>query len=402
MNEQTVSKELKNLIRKLSKIGIAISREKNIDSILEMILNESIDITNSDGGTLYTVKEIEGQKYLIITFAKNYSIDFQFIGYKIPLDEKSIAGFVAKNAIPVTINNIQSVQNFHLQQFKFFDKTSGYTTINVMAVPMIDYQGNVIGVLQVLNKKKSKEIKLTSENIFQSIVEYTKEDEEIVLSLASQASLLIERIHLYQRIEKNIANTRYALISLFNSMKQVIANLSEDILLEQEEFKKFATLDTLTGLFTRNEGMVYLEKQIQLSKMNESHFVVCFIDVDGLKGVNDTYGHQTGDELLKIFSQILKESIRSYDIAFRYGGDEFVVVLSKATLKEANIVFARIQDKIDKFNTASSSTYKIDISYGFAEFFPESNFSAEDLIKIADENMYKMKKEKKGKKSCPS
>jgi len=402
MNEQTVSKELKDLIRKLSKIGIAISREKNIDSILEMILSESIDITNSDGGTLYTIKEIDGQKYLVITFAKNYSVNFQFIGYKFPLDEKSIAGFVAKNAVPVTINNIASAQNSHLQQFKFFDKTLGYTTINVMAVPMIDYQGNVIGVLQVLNKKKSKEIKLTPENIFQSTVDYTKEDEEIVLSLASQASLLIERIHLYQRIEKNIANTRYALISLFNSMKQVIANLSEDILLEQEEFKKFATLDSLTGLLTRNEGMVYLEKQIQLSKMNESHFVVCFVDVDGLKGVNDTYGHQTGDELLKNFSQILKESIRSYDIAFRYGGDEFVVILSKATLKEANIVFSRIQDKINKFNISSSNTYKIDISYGFAEFSPESNFTAEDLIKIADENMYKMKKEKKEKKSCPS
>ncbi|ADL42937.1 diguanylate cyclase with GAF sensor [Caldicellulosiruptor obsidiansis OB47] len=402
MNEQTVSKELKDLIRKLSKIGIAISREKNIDSILEMILIESIDITNSDGGTLYTIKEIDGQKYLVITFAKNYSVNFQFIGYKFPLDEKSIAGFVAKNAVPVTINNVPSAQNSHLQQFKFFDKTLGYTTINVMAVPMIDYQGNVIGVLQVLNKKKSKEIKLTPENIIQSTVDYTKEDEEIVLSLASQASLLIERIHLYQRIEKNIANTRYALISLFNSMKQVIANLSEDILLEQEEFKKFATLDSLTGLLTRNEGMVYLEKQIQLSKMNESHFVVCFVDVDGLKGVNDTYGHQTGDELLKNFSQILKESIRSYDIAFRYGGDEFVVILSKATLKEANIVFSRIQDKINKFNISSSNTYKIDISYGFAEFSPESNFTAEDLIKIADENMYKMKKEKKEKKSCPS
>ena len=63
--------------------------------------------------------------------------------------------------------------------------------------------------------------------------------------------------------------------------------------------------------------MVYLEKQIQLSKMNKSHFVVCFVDVDGLKWVNDTFGHQAGDKLLKNFSQILKESIRSYDICFK-------------------------------------------------------------------------------------
>lgn len=183
-------------------------------------------------------------------------------------------------------------------------------------------------------------------------------------------------------------------------MKQVIANLSEDILIEQEEFKKYASLDDLTGLFTRNEGMIYLEKQIQLSKMNETHFVVCFIDVDGLKQVNDTFGHQIGDELLKSFAQILKESIRSYDIAFRYGGDEFVLILYKATIREANIVLARIQNKIDEFNTKIQKPYKIQISYGFAEYSPTSNLSIEDLIKIADENMYKVKKEKK--KSRPS
>ncbi|WAM34561.1 sensor domain-containing diguanylate cyclase [Caldicellulosiruptor morganii] len=399
MNEQIVSHDLKKLIRKLSKIGIAISREKNIDSILEMILNESIDITNSDGGTLYVVKEFEGKKYLVITFAKNFSVNFDFAGYRIPVDENSIAGFVAKNAIPVTINNVQNLQKTQFSQFRLFDDSLNYVTVNTMAIPMIDYQGNVIGVLQLVNKKKNKEIKLSSENIKQNILEYTKEDEEIILSLASQASLLIERIHLYQRIEKNIANTRYALISLFNSMKQVIANLSEDILIEQEEFKKFATLDALTGLFTRNEGMVYLEKQIQLSKMNESHFVVCFIDVDGLKSVNDTFGHQTGDDLLKNFCQILKESIRSYDIAFRFGGDEFVLVLSKATVKEANTVLSRIQEKIEKFNSSEAKPYKISISYGFAEYSPELDLTSEDLIKLADEKMYRMKRDKK---SSPS
>ena len=400
MIEYNNPQDLKRLIRKLNKIGITISREKNVDTILEMILNESIDITNSDGGTLYIVKEFEGQKYLVITLAKNYSVDFNYIGYKIPIDNQSIVGYVAQNGIPVTINNIQNIQNSHLQQFKLFDQALHYKTLNLMAIPMTDYQGNVIGVLQIINKKKDKSIKLTEDNICQNIVDFTKEDEEIILSLASQASLLIERIHLYQRIEKNIANTRYALISLFNSMKQVIANLSEDILIEQEEFKKYASLDDLTGLFTRNEGMIYLEKQIQLSKMNETHFVVCFIDVDGLKQVNDTFGHQIGDELLKSFAQILKESIRSYDIAFRYGGDEFVLILYKATIREANIVLARIQNKIDEFNTKIQKPYKIQISYGFAEYSPTSNLSIEDLIKIADENMYKVKKEKK--KSRPS
>ncbi|ABP67962.1 diguanylate cyclase [Caldicellulosiruptor saccharolyticus DSM 8903] len=400
MIEYDNPQDLKRLIKRLNKIGITISREKNVDTILEMILNESIDITNSDGGTLYIVKEFEGQKYLVITLAKNYSVDFNYIGYKIPIDNQSIVGYVAQNGIPVTINNIQNIQNSHMQQFKLFDQALHYKTLNLMAIPMTDYQGNVIGVLQIINKKKDKSIKLTEDNICQNIVDFTKEDEEIILSLASQASLLIERIHLYQRIEKNIANTRYALISLFNSMKQVIANLSEDILIEQEEFKKYASLDDLTGLFTRNEGMIYLEKQIQLSKMNETHFVVCFIDVDGLKQVNDTFGHQIGDELLKSFAQILKESIRSYDIAFRYGGDEFVLILYKATIREANIVLARIQNKIDEFNTKIQKPYKIQISYGFAEYSPTSNLSIEDLIKIADENMYKVKKEKK--KSRPS
>jgi len=245
MIEYNNPQDLKRLIRKLNKIGITISREKNVDTILEMILNESIDITNSDGGTLYIVKEFEGQTYLVITLAKNYSVDFNYIGYKIPIDNQSIVGYVAQNGIPVTINNIQNIQNSHLQQFKLFDQALHYKTLNLMAIPMIDYQGNVIGVLQIINKKKDNSIKLTEDNIYQNIADFTKEDEEIILSLASQASLLIERIH-------------------------------------------------LTGLFTRNEGMIYLEKQIQLSKMNETHFVVCFIDVDRLKQVNDTFCHQIG------------------------------------------------------------------------------------------------------------
>lgn len=202
MIEYNNPQDLKRLIRKLNKIGITISREKNVDTILEMILNESIDITNSDGGTLYIVKEFEGQKYLVITLSKNYSVDFNYIGYKIPIDNQSIVGYVAQNGIPVTINNIQNIQNSHLQQFKLFDQALHYKTLNLMAIPMIDYQGNVIGVLQIINKKKDNSIKLTEDNIYQNIVDFTKEDEEIILSLASQASLLIERIHLYQRIEK--------------------------------------------------------------------------------------------------------------------------------------------------------------------------------------------------------
>lgn len=202
MIEYNNPQDLKRLIRKLNKIGITISREKNVDTILEMILNESIDITNSDGGTLYIVKEFEGQTYLVITLAKNYSVDFNYIGYKIPIDNQSIVGYVAQNGIPVTINNIQNIQNSHLQQFKLFDQALHYKTLNLMAIPMIDYQGNVIGVLQIINKKKDNSIKLTEDNIYQNIADFTKEDEEIILSLASQASLLIERIHLYQRIEK--------------------------------------------------------------------------------------------------------------------------------------------------------------------------------------------------------
>ncbi|WP_306292758.1 GGDEF domain-containing protein [Caldicellulosiruptor bescii] len=97
---------------------------------------------------------------------------------------------------------------------------------------------------------------------------------------------------------------------------------------------------------------------------------------------------------------MLKESIRSYDIAFRYGGDEFVLILYKATIREANIVLTRIQNKIDEFNAKVQKPYKIQISYGFAEYSPTSNLNSEDLIKIADENMYKVKKEKK--KSRPS
>ncbi|MEZ0537712.1 diguanylate cyclase [Caldicellulosiruptoraceae bacterium PP1] len=394
---QSEINRLKDIIKALNNIGILIIKQKDIDEILKIILNESLNITSSDGGTIYLVEEENKKKYLKIKHSMNRSVNFNFIGERILVDENSIAGYVALTGSPVIINNLDKKNNnFSFHQYKDFDERLNYKTVNLMTIPMVDLRGNVIGVLQIINKKVDNTITLDKNTVSKFVIDFTDDDKELIINLSSQAAILIERLLLYDKIEKNTANTRHALVSIFNSMRQVIANLSEDLLIEQEEFKRYATLDALTGLLTRSEGLSMLEKQIQLAKINDIHFVVGFLDVNNLKTVNDTYGHQEGDEMLKIVSKILQEVVRSYDIVFRYGGDEFVIILHKATLNEANIVWNRIQNKINDFNSSTSKPYKISVSHGFSEFDPASNLSLDELIKIADEEMYKDKRKQKG------
>lgn len=390
---------LKMLISKLNELSISMVREKNIDTLIQKILYESIELTNSDGGSIYLVEENQGIKNLVIKYSINHSINFKFVGHHIPIDNNSIVGYVAKTAKPIIINNTEEENDFDFKIQKSYDQELNYKTLNIMTIPMIDYRDRVIGVLQVLNKKKNKQTKLTLQNIYDNICYYNQEDKEICMALSSQATVLIDRLVVYNQMEKNIANTRYALISLFNSLRNVISNLAEDLLIEQEEFKKYAIMDSLTGVLTRNEGISILEKQMQLAKINNVSIVVCFIDVNNLKQVNDTYGHQEGDHMLKTFAKILQDSIRNYDVVFRYGGDEFVLILYKITLNEANIVWQRILNKVEDYNKSYQKPYKISASHGFAEYNPVSQLSAEELLKIADEKMYQEKiiyKTKKG------
>jgi len=157
------------------------------------------------------------------------------------------------------------------------------------------------------------------------------------------------------------------------------------------KLRMLATTDTLTEVLNRGFGLLLFGKQLQLAKRNKSKLSICYIDVDGLKEVNDTYGHQEGDEVLKLVGGFLKEAMREVDIVCRLGGDEFLLVLPQCSIDQTLTAWGRIAQKKADFNTKGIKPYKINLSRGFAEYDPDHEKTVDQLIATADQEMYKHK-----------
>lgn len=166
--------------------------------------------------------------------------------------------------------------------------------------------------------------------------------------------------------------------------------------IEKEKLQYYANIDTMTGVLNRRFGLELLSKKFYLSKDSQS-IVVCFVDVDRLKRINDTFGHDEGDRLLINAAKVLKESIRNTDFVIRIGGDEFLVVFPKTTMKEVNKIWHEICRNVEEVNKTNKS-YNLSLSYGFYECgkVMRKEMSIKDLIKKADEEMYKNKMKKEG------
>lgn len=167
-----------------------------------------------------------------------------------------------------------------------------------------------------------------------------------------------------------------------------------DISSRKQELQKLALqadFDTLTGIYNRNGG----EKLIAKLMEKGHHFALALIDLNGFKAVNDIYGHDAGDEVLVFVSQQLKETIRKNDVAIRWGGDEFVLLLQADDEASVTKAITKVNEAVKQpffFGEESTPTY-VSMSVGVA-FFPAMTSNMNALIKLADVAMYKAKQNK--------
>lgn len=171
-------------------------------------------------------------------------------------------------------------------------------------------------------------------------------------------------------------------------------NMLEKLRLENKKLSYYATIDAMTGALNRRSGLELLGKEVNSSKINNRNLVVCFVDVDRLKVINDTFGHEEGDKLLMNVSKILKEGIRKTDFVIRMGGDEFLIVFRQTTMKEVSKVWDRICKRVEKVNE-DMDNYQLSLSYGFYEYGDEKGISVKDLVNKADMDMYREKMKKR-------
>ena len=182
--------------------------------------------------------------------------------------------------------------------------------------------------------------------------------------------------------------------------KPATLNFLNDITMRKQlekKLEKLARIDSLTGCYNRGYGLELLDRQIKLSHRSKSPLMLAFLDIDKFKPINDTYGHDEGDLVLKEVTNLFKSTLREIDIVCHMGGDEFLLIFPESSLKEAPLIKERLDKDLIKLNQTLKKPYTIDLSIGFSEYNPDAPLAIamDELIRIADQKMYEEKRNKK-------
>jgi two-component system, cell cycle response regulator len=174
--------------------------------------------------------------------------------------------------------------------------------------------------------------------------------------------------------------------SLDDALQRAASCALRQSLIDQE-IRSLAVTDELTGLYNRRGFLASATAQLKLAYRHSENVLLLFCDVDNLKKINDSFGHQAGDEALVRAAVALQETFRDSDILARLGGDEFAVLASDASFPDRLAIVSRIEKSLEKWN-AEELRYKLSFSIGVARFDPQASVSLGELMARADEDMY--------------
>ena len=240
---------------------------------------------------------------------------------------EGIAGTVFLERKPI-ITNLGSADP------RFIVKEVLSNTKSLLCVPLIA-KGEVIGVLNITNKKHDKL--------------FNQKDLEFITSLANQAAIAIDNAKLYE----------------------------------------LATKDGMTKLYIYRHFYTLLENEIRRCARYKRNMSLIMMDIDNFKRINDTYGHLTGDTILKRLAAVLRETVRKIDIPARYGGEEFVVILPETDKKDACVIAERIRKNVAAITVKINETQTLSptISMGIAQYTTDGQ-EPKELINAADTALY--------------
>jgi diguanylate cyclase (GGDEF)-like protein len=323
-----------------------IEKNKRLSNLIEIntIITNTLEKGEVLNRILYQVKQLlhcQTSSILLVDREINM-LGFAFLGNeedsealkntKLRMGE-GIAGTVWENGNPVIINDAANDPRFS----KRADLQAKSSTNSLIAVPLI-VNGEIIGVMESINKIEG---------------DFTAFDLQVMQFVSTQSAIAIKNADLYD----------------------------------------MAIRDGLTKLYIRKYFRERLYEEWQRSKRNKSSLTLAMLDIDHFKNINDTYGHQAGDLVLKELADILRKNCRSIDIPCRYGGEEFTIILSETSRDQALVFLERIRTVIE----ASRIDYhdhsiQVTMSLGYASFPDLDPGDLESFIEMADRALYISKK----------
>jgi len=181
------------------------------------------------------------------------------------------------------------------------------------------------------------------------------------------------------------------MVDLQMSLAQRVAELE----LAQESLRNLSLTDDLTGLYNRRGFFALAKQQLSSARREGRHASLVYIDMDGLKRLNDTHGHEIGSRVIQEVGDILRETFRSSDLIARIGGDEFVVFETSNDQIDEGTDVQRLQDNVTRHNAQQVRDYEISLSIGVASMDSDSSMTLEELLKNGDKTMYQQKRNKR-------
>ncbi len=274
--------------------------------------------------------------------------------------------------------------------FLYVNKFNSFTTIVVTGLTLINIVAAFLAVLFI-----AKPFALLLRSI-QSLVNDTCTSaktfsKEHLITLTHKLEQFKTRSDSLLREKDTIVNE---LIESKKLLEKYSNNLEEMVEQRTEILKWLSITDPLTGLYNRRYFIEQIELEFKRSKRYNRDLSLLMLDIDHFKSVNDNYGHQVGDIVLRKISSIIINQLRDSDLAFRYGGEEFMVILPETKADDAINVAKRMKQEIlETEHTYRNLNFKVTASIGIVSLKDKlGKFkTADDIIKKVDDNLYKAK-----------
>ena len=314
-------------------LGKALTSSLQLDQVLRTIMEKIDEFLRPDTWSLLLLDEVKQELYFELAVGKGAQA---LKDVRIKMGQ-GIAGWVAQHDEAVIVPDVS-------QDTRFFSKVDEKTkteTHSIVAVP-VRYRDHCLGVIELVNCVGSSG--------------FHERDLALLEALADFAAIALENARHVKRIQE------------------------------------LTITDDCTNLYNARHMDFILETEIYRSRRYGYEFSLIFIDLDHFKNVNDTHGHLVGSKLLMEIGQMLKICCRRIDFAFRYGGDEFVIVLPQASKENACTVARRLHQKIGEtpWLAADGMNIHITASLGVAAYPTDAKTKVE-LLHLADEAMYSVK-----------
>jgi len=202
---------------------------------------------------------------------------------------------------------------------------------------------------------------------------------------------------------KSLKDESYYLLTLSPVKKEdgkviAVTIISKDITeykILEEKLRDLSLTDQLTGIYNRRGFFTLVEQLLKQCNREKKRAFMLYADIDNLKGINDTFGHQEGDSALIDTANILKNNYRESDIIARISGDEFVVIPIGTTGDNIDKIMSRLKENIEIYNSGRDRAYKLSLSCGITYYDPEHPCSVDELLRQGDQKMYEQKKSTK-------